>query len=87
MVRDCEILFGIYPVKEAIAQGRREIFRLFLKSDFQLNSKLTEIAVEAEKLNLVPELLSMGELDRLTDLDKFNNFRPHQGVCLECRCD
>ena len=68
-----------------MTQQRREIFRLFLKHDFETNPKLKELAVVAGDMEIPVELKHLGELDRLTDVDKFNNFRPHQGACLDCR--
>ena len=45
-----------------------------------------QLVQAALRMDLPVEIKELRELDRLTDVDKFNNFRPHQGVCLECRC-
>jgi len=82
--KSSEVLFGIHPVKEALRQGRRQLTRLFLKHDFESNPKLEQIADAAAELGVPVDFRSVGELDRMTDIDKFNNFRPHQGVCLRC---
>ena len=85
LTRKREILFGIHPVREALTQRRRDLFRLFLRRDYEDNPKLNQLADEARQLNLAVEVKDTRELDRLTSIDKFNNFRPHQGVCLDCR--
>ena len=83
--RPSETLFGIHPVKEALKQERRQLHCVYLKHDYKFNPKLEEIADLAEKSGLSIEFKSVGQLDRLTDVDNFNNYRPHQGVCLRCR--
>lgn len=71
-------------MKEALRQGRRQIHRVYFRHDYEFNPKLEQIFDAAEEKGLPIEFRSVGELDRLTDIDKFNNFRPHQGVCLRC---
>ncbi|XP_013399449.1 rRNA methyltransferase 1, mitochondrial [Lingula anatina] len=74
-------LFGLYPVLLALQQGRRKLFHKFymkddlIDSDREIIKQLLEAAA-MRNLTIVPT--SNGILDVLS------NFRPHQGVCLDC---
>lgn len=79
-----EVIFGIHPVTEALRQDRRKLYHLYLKPNFETNEKLAEIERRGSSKGIPVLIRNLDDLDKLTSCDKFNNVRPHQGVCLHC---
>ncbi len=67
------ILYGIHPVGEAIAAGRRKIFRLYVSS--RPSDRIRRITARAARQRIPIETLSA---DRLRTLAKTSS---HQGIC------
>ncbi|XP_053727987.1 rRNA methyltransferase 1, mitochondrial [Synchiropus splendidus] len=73
-----EAVFGVVPCLLALTQGRRKIFKLFVKDqvDSQRTSVL-QVCQEAHQRGVPVQRVSKGDLERMSAA------KVHQGVCLK----
>uniref|UniRef100_A0AAY4EC50 rRNA methyltransferase 1, mitochondrial n=1 Tax=Denticeps clupeoides TaxID=299321 RepID=A0AAY4EC50_9TELE len=74
-----DLVFGVAPCLLALTQGRRKVFRLFVKDviESQRGESVARVCEEAHKRRLPVQRVSRKELDRMT------SGRVHQGLCLQ----
>jgi 23S rRNA (guanosine2251-2'-O)-methyltransferase len=68
-----EILYGIHPVAEALAAGRRKIHEIYVSSD-KGNQRIEEITKKSEALNIPVRQQSLQQIQSMTGKEA------HQGV-------
>ncbi|VDO87819.1 unnamed protein product [Heligmosomoides polygyrus] len=76
-----EAVFGVYPVLEALATGKRTIFGLYMKdtvrSRHKEDERISKILSHARNIGLPVKRLTHSQFDKLTD------YQLHNGVCLD----
>uniref|UniRef100_A0A672YCG4 rRNA methyltransferase 1, mitochondrial n=2 Tax=Sphaeramia orbicularis TaxID=375764 RepID=A0A672YCG4_9TELE len=73
-----EVVFGVSPCLLAVIQGRRKIYRLYVKDgETSHRASVVKVCEEAHKRGVPIQRVSK------KDLDKMSGGRVHQGVCLQ----
>ncbi|KAK5967918.1 hypothetical protein GCK32_020349, partial [Trichostrongylus colubriformis] len=71
-----EAVFGIYPVREALAAGKRTFFALYIKDSVRSRSKdderIAAILDHARILGLPVKRLTHSQFDKITDFQLHN---------------